>query len=128
MMFRGAIYKSDNKGTNWVKASSSQTLTMTNDVYRGEGPKMAVDPVNQDIVVAGTPPDGIWMTTNAGASWSLITAMPVAGATGNIAIAFDPTTSVNGKTSTIYVGDWGNGVYVSRDAGVTWTWDIRRPP
>ena len=47
--------------------------------YRVDGQKMAVDPNNPDVVYVGTPQNGLFVTTNGGASWQSVSAVPVSG-------------------------------------------------
>ena len=91
------------------------------------GQKMAVDPNNPNVVYVGTPQNGLFVTTDGGASWHSVN-VPVSsqdskglfpGITG---IAFDPTSGVTGgKTNVIYASSYGHGVYESTDGGVSWS-------
>ena len=123
MIYRGILYRSDNKGDTWQKTSLSHLVAAANTNFRMNGPKMAVDPSNPDIVVAGSDSTGLWQTSDGGSTWNKIDTVPdpqpQAGYTG---IAFDPKTGVaDSKAQTIYVCSWGNGVYRSVDSGLTWT-------
>ncbi len=131
MMFHGSVYRSDNKGATWINttysvSSTFSVISMPAD-YRGNGQKMAIDPINSDIVYVGTSDLGVWVTTNAGVTWSKINSIPVgliegSAYPGHSGIAFDPTSgSTGGKTNTIYIPSWGNGVWKSTDAGASWT-------
>lgn len=82
---------------------------------------VAVDPVNSNIIYAGTPAGGLWKSTTGGNSWIPLTdGMPQIGVSS---IVIDPT-----ATNTIYIltGDCdGNntysiGVLKSTDGGNTW--------
>jgi hypothetical protein len=122
MMYLGAVYRSDNRGSTWTRtAFTPVTGSDPNDDYRMNGEKMAVDPVNPDVVYVGTTQNGLWVSADAGTSWSRVTSVP-AGTGGITGIAFDPTSGqTSGKTNTIYAGSWGNGVYRSTNAGGAWT-------
>jgi photosystem II stability/assembly factor-like uncharacterized protein len=81
----------------------------------------AIDPVNSNIIYAGTPTGGLWKTTNSGASWVCLTnALPVPGISG---ICIDP-----GNTSIIYIltGTASSvecqsiGVFKTTDGGNNW--------
>ncbi|HUO50194.1 MAG TPA: fibronectin type III domain-containing protein, partial [Candidatus Paceibacterota bacterium] len=123
MVYNGYVYRSDNHGTTWTRtAFAQQTSDTPNDNYRMNGEKMAVDPINPNVVYVGTVSNGVWVTTNGGNSWSQVTAIAKGGAGGMTGIQFDPTSGqTGGMTNTIYVGSWGNGVYVSTNAGASWT-------
>jgi hypothetical protein len=102
------------------------------DVWESIGPgniggrirSFAFDPDDSTRIYAGAVAGGVWLTENAGASWS-----PLDDFMGNLSIStliFDPTNS-----NTLYAGtgegtfnaDYvrGMGVFKSIDKGVTWT-------
>lgn len=123
MMYRGYIYRSEDKGAHWTRTSFPKVSDAANDTYRMCGQKMAVDPVNPDVVYAGTPARGLWKTSNGGTSWTQVSAVPESGSgAGVTGIGFDTTSAKrDGKTSTIFASSWGKGVYRSVDAGESWT-------
>jgi hypothetical protein len=122
MMYLGGVYRSDDKGRTWIKTVFTPvTGSDPNDDYRMNGEKMAVDPINPDVIYVGTTNNGLWVSSDAGASWSQVTNVPAGTAGGITGIAFDPSSGqTDGKTKTIYAGSWGNGVYRSTNAGGTW--------
>ena len=78
MMFDGYIFQSTNKGTTWTQTSFAQvTGDNPNDpIIKLDGQKMAVDPKNPNIVYAGTTKNGLFVTTNGGASWQSVSGVP----------------------------------------------------
>lgn len=123
MTYKGKIYRSVDRGATWTETGFSQAGAVDpNDTYRIWGEKMAVDPANPDVVYAGTPAGGLFVTTDGGASWSAVAGVPVpASAAGITGIVFDESSGVaGGRTSTVYATSNGNGVYRSTDAGLTW--------
>jgi hypothetical protein len=123
MMYNGSVYRSDNRGSAWIKTALATVAGCdANDNYRTNGQKMAVDPANPDVVYAGTTLNGVWVTSTGGTGWTQVTAIPVGGAGGITGIAFDPGSGTTaGKTNTIFIGSWGNGVYRSVNAGGSFT-------
>ena len=126
MMFDGYVFVSSNKGTTWTQTSFAQVTESANDSVRMYGQKMAVDPNNPNIVYAGTPQNGLWVTSNGGQTWSQVSAIPISdeenglypGITG---IVFDPAVggAVGGVTQTIFASSAGNGVYESANGGAS---------
>jgi hypothetical protein len=108
-------------GTGTYTVNISQTVggeamqvgaAMTpNGTYRMNGRKMAVDPNNANIVIAGTERNGLWSTTDGFNTSTLISAIPMATADSvggsnypNYNIAFDPSSgTTGGATNTAYV-------------------------
>jgi hypothetical protein len=132
MMTNGSTYRSDNRGVTWVDVNMSYDTAgseLARGVTRFMGQKMAVDPINPDVVYLGTPTGGVYVTFNAGASWSQIStgSIPACSTTfggvnpGHPGMCFDATSgSTGGKTNTIYIPVYGSGVYRSTNAGSTW--------
>jgi len=98
MEYDGYVFVSDNKGATWTQTAFAQVTESANDAYRMDGQKMAVDPNNPNVVYVGTAQNGLFVTTNGGASWQSVSGVPVSakdssgvypGITG---IEFDPAT------------------------------------
>jgi photosystem II stability/assembly factor-like uncharacterized protein len=98
------IYHSDNAGAKWSKYGGIPFLSRRTQIIRQ-------DPANPSIVYAGTT-DGLWKTTNAGATWSRVTQPNWTIS----AVLLDPR-----RPGRIILGVEGVGIYVSRDAGATFS-------
>jgi photosystem II stability/assembly factor-like uncharacterized protein len=74
---------------------------------------LAADPSTSDTLYAGTQFDGVFRSTDAGASWTAVNS----GLTDlNVfALAIDPA-----APSTLYAGTTGTGVFKSTDGGASW--------
>lgn len=110
-----------------------------NAQQRYYGQKMAVDPINPNVVYYGSEQNGLFVTTDGGNTWSVVSGVPTAqGWQGNTNaygtwpgynIAFDfASGATGGKTNNIYVYvyQWNGAahagqLYVSTNAGSTWT-------
>lgn len=81
MLNAGAMYTSTNGGGSWTLQSGftavAQNTAQYNDVYRLNGHKIAVDPINSNIALVGTGANGLFITTNGGVIWSAVTGVPV---------------------------------------------------
>lgn len=90
----------------------------------GRVPTLAVgerDPATQYV---GAAAGGLWKTTDDGRTWACVFAGRPNASVGAVAIApSDPTTVYlgAGEANPRNSVSWGNGVFVSRDAGKTWT-------
>lgn len=108
---------------------------------RGTGERLAVDPQNPEILYFGARSgNGLWKSTDAGVTWSKVSSFEAVGTYipdpsdpndynsdihGLTFVTFDSTSDVvNGATSRIFVGTADSitaSVYVSEDAGATWS-------
>jgi hypothetical protein len=132
MVYNGRVYKSTNKGTSWTQTNfaplnADYDLGANSGLQRIFDRKMAIDPLNANVVYVGTMNSGLFRTLDGGTTWTQL-AVPVspgsatdqeAGITG---IIFDPTASnLSGRSSKLYAHSRGNGYYVSTNGGDTWT-------
>ncbi|MGW0008966.1 xyloglucanase [Streptomyces tendae] len=135
----GAVLRSADRGASWEKADLPFKLG-GNMPGRGMGERLAVDPHDNDVLYLGAPSGhGLWRSTDAGVTWSEVTAFPNPGnyaqdpsdtsgyASDNQGITwvtFDESTGggAGTATGTVYggVADKENAVYRSTDAGATW--------
>jgi hypothetical protein len=100
-----------------VKAGIGEML---NGQTKGGTFAMAVDPVNQGTVYAGTLFQGVWKTTDCGSSWTLIPSGDNADDVNrgmNWTFGIDPT-----QPNVVYTnsGYGSNGLFKSIDGGVNW--------
>lgn len=128
-----AIYKSTNKGVTWTVTGFTpinvQQFFGTDEAgssipFKAWGPKLGIDPLNASIVFAGTGNNGMWYTTNGGASWTNI-------ATGTLPFAtVDGGGNYPGYSGVIvgresdqhvFADSYGNGIYYSANQGSSWT-------
>lgn len=112
------IWKSTDGGTTWIQVKSGIRFS-GNDPERWGGECIAIrDGVDSEIW-AGSRGDGLWRSTNAGASWVQIATPTFAGAQFT-SMALPPP-----GRSDIWVGAAGfegpGGVWVSINEGASWT-------
>ncbi|CAL9578941.1 Xyloglucanase [Streptomyces sp. enrichment culture] len=134
----GAVLRSADRGATWRKTDLPFKLG-GNMPGRGMGERLAVDPNKNSVLYLGAPSGrGLWRSTDAGVTWSQVTAFPNPGNyaqdptdtsgygsdnQGIVWVTFDESSGTAGSaTKTVYVGvaDKDNAVYRSTDAGATW--------
>jgi len=127
-LWMGLMLVSQNRGSTWTVMSNFPTINYnkdanTSDVTRTYQKKMAVDPNNANCVVIGTPANGVYITQNglSGASATFTSVAGIAAPTsrnGITGVSFDTTSgTTRGFTNRIAVCSSGNGVYISTNAG-----------
>jgi xyloglucan-specific exo-beta-1,4-glucanase len=142
----GAIIRSSDKGSTWT-ATNLTFKVGGNMPGRGIGERLAVDPQNSKILYFGARSgNGLWKSTDGGASFSKVSSFTNVGTyvpdstdttgynsdkIGLSFVTFDSTSgTTGGATSRIFVGTMDNitaSVYVSNDAGSTWTAVANQP-
>ncbi len=101
------FYKSSDSGESWVNS----VITAPGESVR----TVAVHPSDSNLIYAGLPGKGVYLSDDWGDSWRQV----FAGLEPNgdyRDIIFDPT-----DPDTIYLSDILSGVYQSRDRGETWS-------
>ncbi|ROT43774.1 Oligoxyloglucan reducing end-specific cellobiohydrolase [Sodiomyces alkalinus F11] len=136
----GAIGRSEDRGETWT-FSELPFKVGGNMPGRGMGERLAVDPINSNIVYFGARSgNGLWKSADGGATFEHVTAFPNPGTFipdpqdqsgynsdihGLAFVTFDTTSApLDGATSRIFVGtadSTAESVYVSEDAGATWS-------
>lgn len=108
----GTVLKSTDRGNAWTKLNLD--LPIAKEYRHWAGERLAVNPYAAKQLLFGSWENGLWRSTDAGATWQAVKSFP---SRGNVsAIAFDPT-----QQGFVYAHLDGRGVYLSKDAGVTWT-------
>ncbi|PZU56111.1 MAG: hypothetical protein DI547_17280, partial [Sphingobium sp.] len=122
------LYRSDDEGASWTRMPLASVADLgAIRSTRLQGRFIAVDPVNRDVVIVGTPAAGVRISTDGGVSFTAIAALGTAADPG-FAVAFDPSSAVvGGRTQGILVAKAGAGVYYSSDGGQTFALEAGSP-
>jgi xyloglucan-specific exo-beta-1,4-glucanase len=112
----GTIFKSFDQGRTWHKLPIDLPMGGNED-QRWGGERLVVNPHNPSILLFGSRKNGLWRSGNAGKLWAKVVNFPVKmqNGIGVNAVAFDPK-----NANIAYASAYGDGVYQSRDDGVTW--------
>jgi xyloglucan-specific exo-beta-1,4-glucanase len=137
----GAILRSEDRGRTWRRTDMPFKMG-GNEAGRANGERLAVDPGDGEVLFFGSRRDGLWRSTDRGATWQKVESFPFkldAGANegegefnfvpyekqavGLVFVQFDARGGRRGKpTQTIYVGvsTPDTSLYRSTDGGKTW--------
>jgi len=128
-IWAGYLWSSVNRGAAWsgpLGCWAEQIHNVSDTTrYKFLAEKIAVDPADPNIILAGNTTDGTLLrSTNGGSSCMTLgggLAAPTEANGAYSGIAFDPSTAVGGVTQRIYASPYDKGLYTSADAGRTWT-------
>jgi photosystem II stability/assembly factor-like uncharacterized protein len=136
----GAILRSSDQGRTWERTALPFRLG-ANEAGRGSGERMVVDPQDGRVLLLGTRRDGLWRSTDHGATWAPLAGFPsvpddsilhpepahgfdyLSQAVGVTWVRFGPATAGAGEPARLIyaaVSRAAGGLYRSTDAGVTW--------
>jgi photosystem II stability/assembly factor-like uncharacterized protein len=133
----GAILRSSDRGRTFARSNLPFKLG-GNELGRGNGERLAVDPHDGRVLFFGSRGAGLWRSEDRGASWSNVKSFPDAAtsagasaanawrrqAIGVVFVEFDPANGKSGQpTPTLYAGvsTRETSLFRSTDAGRTWT-------
>ena len=122
----GTVYKSTDSGINF-SATPLKVKMLPNGSWRSFGERLNVDPRNGQIVYYGSVENGLYRSTDGGASWSQLNSGGAPSTTSNvIGIRFAPTegtATLAGKTVSkgVYAIVGNGSVFKSNDGGNNWS-------
>ncbi|MEM9819523.1 MAG: T9SS type A sorting domain-containing protein [Bacteroidota bacterium] len=121
---QGCIFKSTDQGNTWTRTQLCEVFMGANTESRFAGERLAVDPLDENIVYFGSQEDGLWSTTDGGNNWTQVSTSIIPSGSDGFGVGnvvFDSSGgSQNGKTKNIYVTVNQEGIYFSGDAGASW--------
>src|ERR1043166_9586941 len=122
-----------------MSASPAIVISNTNWTFIGPGPLasggstgnvsgritgIATDPTNANIIYIAAAGGGVWKSTDGGTTWNAQTDSQTTLSMGAIAIAPSNSSVIyagTGEANNSLDSNFGRGILVSTDAGVTWT-------
>ena len=125
---KSAILRSRDYGQTFeITDTTPQFKVHGNGMGRGNGERLQVDPGNSDVLYAGTRRNGLFKSTDAGATWNRLAGLPVTSTPNDNGVSFvlpDPTSVDGGTAQRIFVGvsrmdTAGPNLYFSYDGGET---------
>ncbi|MFI6036151.1 1,4-beta-glucanase [Streptomyces sp. NPDC051315] len=116
----GAILRSEDRGATWTRTDLPVKLGANED-GRGTGERLLVDPRDGNTLWLGTRHDGLWKSTDRGATWAAVSGFPATPSANGQGV-----TLLVAAGRTLYAG-WGDGdgtpgtknLYRTSD-GTTW--------
>jgi len=132
----GAILRSQDRGRTFLRTDLPFKLG-GNELSRGNGERLAVDPNDGRVLLFGTRRDGLWRSEDRGARWSKVESFPAIATSpassaqgwnrvqqiGIVFVEFDASSGrASQSTPRIYAGvsTQETSLYVSNDAGRSW--------
>ena len=137
----GAILRSIDRGASWARTPLPFKLG-ANEAARGSGERLTVDPNQPSHLYLGTRRDGLWQSTDYGATWARTASFPdlsdesgihqppsrersdhFAQAVGIVWVRFDKSSGKPGQpTPVVYaaVSHTDQSIFRSTDAGKSW--------
>lgn len=125
------VMRSTDYGATFSRVTdvTSQFKTNGNGLGRANGERMQVDPGNSNVLYVGTRENGLFKSTDAGASFTRVASLNVTTTPNETGISFvllDPRSVVNGVAQRIFVGvsrfgSIGTNLYRSDNAGASFS-------
>lgn len=138
-----AILRSSDRGRSFARSDLPFKLG-ANELGRGNGERLAVDPNDGRVLMLGSRTHGLWRSGDRGAHWSRVESFPAIATSpsasaenrwrrqqiGIVFVVFEPDSGKPGSpTPRIYAGvsTRETSLYVSEDAGASWHPVARQP-
>jgi photosystem II stability/assembly factor-like uncharacterized protein len=129
----GAFMRSDDQGNTWRIWPAPSLKMGGNDLGRGNGERLAIDPNQPGTLYFGSRLSGMWKSTDESETWSKLESFPVkedAKGLGIPFVLFEPRSGQPGQaTKVIYAGVSRpeDNLYRSSDAGQSWQLVPKQP-
>ncbi|MFO1477342.1 MAG: Ig-like domain-containing protein [Verrucomicrobiota bacterium] len=118
-----AVLRSSDYGATFaITDVTSKFKANGNGPDRQKGETLAVDPNLGNVLFCGSRANGLFKSTDSGATWNAVSSLSVGGTSISF-VLFDPQSGSSGTaTPRIFVGVFrtGTNLYVSNNGGVSW--------
>ncbi|MFE9134714.1 RICIN domain-containing protein [Streptomyces sp. NPDC007355] len=116
----GALLRSTDRGRTFRRTDLPFKLGGNED-GRGAGERLVIDPSDNRTLLLGTRRNGLWRSTDHGATWRQVSSFPVKdGAGSGAGISFVTYGPAGSRTIYVGVADRSTSLYRSTDGGSTW--------
>ncbi|WP_411109533.1 RICIN domain-containing protein [Streptomyces sp. c-19] len=116
----GALLRSTDRGRTFQRTDLPFKLGANED-GRGAGERLVIDPANNGTLLLGTRKNGLWRSTDSGATWRQVSSFSVKdGAGSGAGISFVTYGPAGSRTIYVGVADRSTSLYRSTDGGSTW--------
>jgi photosystem II stability/assembly factor-like uncharacterized protein len=112
-----AIFASDDRGASFTRTNLPFKLG-GNDVGHMAGERLVVNPFSPNEIYLGTRGNGLWRSTDYGATWSQAPNFPIRSSTDQVGLPFVRFDARH--NGTVYVAAFTGGLYRTVDGGSTW--------
>jgi|GEM_PF-318331 len=122
----GAIMRSSDYGKTWSRTNMPFKFG-GNEAGRSTGERLVVDPNSNNVLFLGTRKNGLWKSTDYGATWAQVASFPVTTTTNgvglNVVEVIKSSGAAGNPTPTLYVGvaQTTDNLYKSTNGGTTWS-------
>ncbi len=119
---KGRVFKSDDRGETWTPLGLAPVFV--SNTGRLDGECIAVDPKDSNVVYCGTSYEGLYVSRDAGNTWSRVEGIPY-GSVPSTSAEYSENNAYGIRTvyfgeNAVYAGVYGYGVYKSHDNGQNW--------
>ncbi|MFD0958094.1 hypothetical protein [Paenibacillus chungangensis] len=112
---KGTVLKSLDKGETWSKLPIDLYFSGNGDL-RWVGERIVVDPFDSNRILVASRKEGLWLSEDAGLSWSeIVFPGTLQDDYGITALLFD-----RNQEGVVYAAAYGDGIYWSADSGDNW--------
>lgn len=131
MALKGRVFRSMDRGLSFEETGVGRPFPVAfdpNSEFRFHGPFLSVSPSDPDLVLFGTPEDGLWRSVDGGGRWARVPTIPLAAdlrpgipgvQTPGIVTWF--AIRDGAPTGEVWAMSAGHGVFVSTDGGARFT-------